>query len=153
MAQLPNANALTVSDGLNTYLNIDTVNKIVQILNGAALRMYSDSGATLTYQLTGSTLAPAASASAPDPGNNGTINTANGIARVSPAAARTGCILQAGTTSGQIIWVINEAASANSVTFAASGSNVADGTSDVIAGLTARCFVWDSSVNLWFKVV
>lgn len=133
MAQIPNVNAFTVSDGLNTYLNVDTLNKIVQISNAQ--------------------VATAQSATAPDPGANGTINTAGvGIARVSPAAARTGCILQAGTTPGQECWVVNEAIAANSITFAASGtSNVADGTSDVLAGLVARKFVWDSSTSLWYK--
>ena len=85
--------------------------------------------------------------------NNGTITTTrvSSVARVSPAGAVTGIILQAGTSAGQTCLVVNEAVAANTVTFAASGtSNVADGTSSVIAGLNARLFVWDSGVNLWF---
>ena len=94
------------------------------------------------------------SASAPAIANNGTINTA-GVrsARVNPGAAVTGIILQAGTQPGQEITVVNEAAAANSVTFAAVGtSNVADGVSSVIAGLNARRFIWDSAAGTpaWF---
>lgn len=133
MAQIPNTSAFTVSDGLNTYLNVDTVNKVVQISNAQ--------------------MATAQSATAPDPGANGTIATAGvGVARVSPAAARTGIILAAGTTPGQEIWVVNEATGANSLTFAASGtSNVADGAGAALAGLTARKFVWDSVQSLWYR--
>ncbi|HLI05205.1 MAG TPA: hypothetical protein VKV40_01400 [Ktedonobacteraceae bacterium] len=134
MAQLPNTNALTVSDGLTTYLNFDTKGGHEQHFNAD--------------------LAFSQSATDPDPGANGTIATAAlVVSRVNPAAARTGCILQAGTQSGQIVWVVNEAASANSITFAASGtSNVADGTADAIVGLSARLFVWDGSTSLWYPV-
>ena len=85
--------------------------------------------------------------------NNGTITTTrvSSVARVSPAGAVTGIILQAGTSAGQTCLVVNEAVAANTVTFAASGtSNVADGTSSVIAGLNARRFVWDSGTSLWY---
>jgi hypothetical protein len=134
MAQLPNANAFTVSDGLTTYINYDTVGK-----------HEVHSNADIAY---------GQSSSSPDPGAAGTITTAGlVISRVNPAAARTGCILQAGTQNGQVVWVVNEAAAANSITFAASGaSNVADGAADAIAGLTARLFVWDGSTSLWYPV-
>jgi hypothetical protein len=82
----------------------------------------------------------------------GTIVTSGppqiGQARVSPAAAVTGVILAPGVTPGQTVWVINEAVAANTITFAAAAtSNVADGASDVIAGLQARLYVWDSAAN------
>lgn len=133
MAKLPNANALTVSDGLNTYLNFDT--------NGFHEQHFN------------ADLAFSQSATNPDPGAGGTIATAGlVISRVNPAAAETGIILQAGTQNGQVVWVVNEAVAANSLTFAAAAtSHVADGTSDVIAGLTARCFVWDGSTSLWYR--
>jgi hypothetical protein len=132
MAQIPNTNAFTVSDGQNTYLNVDTLNKIVQITNAQ--------------------IATAQSATAAVIASAGTINTAGlGVSRVAPAAV-TGVVLQVGTTPGQEVWVVNESAAASSVTFAASGtSNVEDGVSDVIAGLTARKFVWDSAQSLWFR--
>jgi hypothetical protein len=93
------------------------------------------------------------STTAPALATSGTITT-SGVttARVSPAGAVTGVILQAGTYAGQPITVINEAVATNSVTFAASGtSNVADGVSSVIPGLRANSFTWDSSVSLWFR--
>jgi hypothetical protein len=82
----------------------------------------------------------------------GTISTSNtSCVRVSPAAAVTGMILGAGTVDGQRVTIANEATAANTVTFAAAGtSNVADGTSSVIAGLTARSFVWISNSSRWF---
>lgn len=92
------------------------------------------------------------SASAAAIATNGTITTANVTsARVAPTGAVTGVILQSGTTGGQTCTVVNEAVAANTVTFAASGtSHVADGTSSVVAGLTARRFVWDSGTSLWY---
>ncbi len=134
MAQLPNANAFTVSDGLTTYLNYDTVGK-----------HEVHSNADIAY---------GQSSASPDPGAAGTIATAGlVVSRVSPAAARTACILQPGTQSGQLVWVVNEAAAANSITFdVAATSHVADGASDAIVGLSARLFVWDSSTSLWYPV-
>lgn len=156
MAQIGSLNELSLGDGLNTYLNVDTINKVLQLLNGAVLKFYSDAGATLTGQISGGNVAPAQSATAPDPGANGTIATANiGISRVSPAAARSGIILAAGTIAGQQCWVVNEAAAANSLTFNATPatSNVVDSANEQpIYGLTARLFVWDSVQALWFSV-
>lgn len=82
----------------------------------------------------------------------GTIATAGlGISRVNPGAAVTGAILAAGTQDGQAVVVENDS-SANTITFAASGtSHVADGVSDVIAVLTARLFVWNATAGLWSR--
>jgi hypothetical protein len=93
-----------------------------------------------------SSLAAAALAS------GGTIATDQlGVSRVAPTAAVTGAILATGTWAGQIVQVINE--SAHTITFAASGtSHVADGTGDVIAGTTARQFVWDGGTLLWYRL-
>lgn len=149
MAQIPNQNALTVSDGLNVYLNVDTVNKIVQILNGAVLKLYSDGGSTQVGQVNNALQ----SATAPAIANAATIATANiSVSRVSPASAVTGIILALGNFPGQNCWVLNEATALNSVTFNVSGtSNVADGTSAVIWGGQARHFVWDSVTALWYS--
>lgn len=83
--------------------------------------------------------------------NGATITTTHvTIARVNPAGAVTGIIMQAGTISGQKCVVLNE--SANSVTMAASGtSNVADGTGSVVAAKKAAAFFWDSSTSLWYN--
>ena len=155
MAQIPNTGAFSEGDGLNTYVNIDTLNKLLQLLNGAGIKFYSDAGATLTSQITGGGLASAMSATSPDPGAGGTIATAGvGIALVTPAAARTGITLQAGTINGQEVWVVNQGAAANTLTLntTPATANVADSaTETAIAGLTARKYVWvGGSTNLWY---
>jgi len=154
MAQIPNTNAFSEGDGLNTYVNIDTVNKLLQVMNGAAIKLYSDAGVTLTAQIVGGGVAPAQSATAVAIANAGTIATANiGVSRVSPTGAVTGVILAAGTIPGQLCFVVNEAAQANPVTFAASGtSNVSDGVNDMLYGGQARLYVWDSGTSLWYPV-
>jgi hypothetical protein len=154
MAQIPNLNAFSEGDGLNTYVNIDTVNKILGLWNGAGLKFYSDSGVTATLQLLAGILALGQSATTPDPGAGGTIATASfGISRVTPAAARTGVILAAGTQPGQLVIVRNEASQANAITFAASGtSNVADGTNDIILGGQDALYEWSSAASLWIRV-
>lgn len=102
--------------------------------------------------ITGNLAIEIQSTTAPAVANNGTITTAGvSVARVAPAGAVTGVILAVGTTGGQVCTVVNESVAASTVTFAASGtSNVADGVASVIAGLTARTFVWDSSTALWY---
>jgi hypothetical protein len=134
MAEIPNANAQTVSDGLLTFWNVDTLNRHAQL---------SNADLSLTK-----------SATTPDPGANGTINTAGlVVTRIMPAAVRAGCILQAGTKPGQIIIVRNEAAQANSITFATSGtSNVADGANDVIPGGQDALYEWSDVANLWNRI-
>lgn len=109
-------------------------------------------GTTGHASLAGS-LSLAQSATAPVTGANGTIATAGlGVSRVAPSAARAGIILQVGTAAGQTVTVVNESAAANTLTFDVAGtSHVADGVSDIIAGLTARSFVWDSGTSLWYR--
>jgi hypothetical protein len=94
------------------------------------------------------------SATAPVITNGNTITTSGvGVARIAPGGAVTGIILQAGTVAGQEVTIINESASANSATMAASGtSNVANGTADVVAGVTAHRYIWDSATSLWYPV-
>lgn len=154
MAQIPSTNAFSEGDGLNTYVNIDTVNKLLQVMNGAAIKLYSDAGVTLTSQIVGGGLAPGQSVTAAAVANAGTIASANiGVSRVAPASAVSGVILAAGSIPGQLVWVVNEAVAANSVTFAVSGtSNVATGVNEIIPGLQARLYVWDSGTSLWYPV-
>jgi hypothetical protein len=71
------------------------------------------------------------------------------VVRVTASAAVTGVILGAGYQCGRTVTVIHEGAGANTITYADSGtSNVADGASDVISGMTSRTFVWDAAMNL-----
>jgi hypothetical protein len=154
MATIANTKALTVGDGASEYVNVDTVNKILQIKNAAKITLYSDDGTTAGLTLTSSGSNPVISATSPDPGAAGTITTASvGIARVTPVTARTGIIMQAGTVAGQSCWVVNEATTVSrSLTFDVSGtSNVADGINNVIYGNQARHFTWDASTSLWMS--
>lgn len=83
--------------------------------------------------------------------NSATITLPVGINKVvDNGGAVTGIILTAGLYDGQIINIINAAAA--SVTFAASGtSNVADGTSAVIAANRAITLIWDLGTSLWYR--
>lgn len=91
------------------------------------------------------------SASAPAIANSATIATNVTCTRVAPAGAVTGLILAAGVFPGQLLTVVNESAALSTITFAASGtSRVADGVLSIIAGLTARTFVWNASTSLWY---
>jgi hypothetical protein len=88
----------------------------------------------------------------------GTIPTTNtagvpvGMIRCNPAAAVTAAVLAPGLYNGQKVTVINEAIAANSITFDVAGtSNVADGASAALAGLTSREFVWDTAAARWFR--
>jgi hypothetical protein len=70
---------------------------------------------------------------------------------VTNGGAVTGIILGVGLVDGQEVTIVN--ISANSITFAAAGtSHVADGTSDVIAALTARTYVWSALQSLWYRL-
>ena len=86
-------------------------------------------------------------------GTGGTITPGpNYTVRVAPAAAVTGVILAKGLWPAQECIIINESVAANSITPAVAGtSNIADGVSGVIAGLTAKAYVWDSIQQLWFR--
>jgi hypothetical protein len=80
---------------------------------------------------------------------SGTIATAGvGASVVTTTGAVTSAVLQPGTASGQQVTVVNQ--SANSITFAATGSNVASGNSAIIAANTSRLFTWDSITSLWY---
>jgi parallel beta-helix repeat protein len=84
---------------------------------------------------------------------NGGVTNANAfdLIRLSAAAAVTGVILPVGTYAGQEVVLINESAAANTITMAAAGtSNVADGISCVIAGLTQKTFRWNTGTSLWY---
>lgn len=83
--------------------------------------------------------------------NDATITLPTGCNKIVDNAGNvTGIILTAGTVDGQILNLIN--AGSGSVTFAtAATSNVADGTSAVIATLRAVTLVWDSGAARWFR--
>lgn len=153
--------ALKLGDQINLLVvtNIDLSTEavsaerilVVQSVTVANTTVVDADDAPNGLALTGG-LAGGQSATAPAITDGSTITTADVVeARIAPAAARTGIIMQAGTFPGQICFVVNEAAAANTATMAAAGtSNVANGTSCVIAGLTMRPFIWDSVAARWF---
>jgi hypothetical protein len=83
--------------------------------------------------------------------NGSTIPTALVVERCTVATASTGNILTAGTYDGQTCTIVNQSASADSITMAVAGtSNVADGASCVIAGIRQVLFTWDAATSLWY---
>jgi hypothetical protein len=75
-----------------------------------------------------------------------------GLSRCTVAANASAAVMVAGVRDGQIVTVENQDAT-HTITFAASGtSNVADGTSDVIAALTARSYEWNATKALWYRL-
>lgn len=91
------------------------------------------------------------SANAAVTANGATIPTAYASQGVTSTGAYTGIILAPGTYNNQKCAVMNLSAAANTLTMAAAGtSNVADGVSCVIAGLTKKDFTWNSVASLWY---
>lgn len=85
---------------------------------------------------------------------NGTIVSLSlkGV-RLAPAGAVTGVRMQAGQRSGQIAFLENESAAASTITMdVAATSLVADGVGCVIAGLTTKLLIWNSSTNRWSHI-
>jgi hypothetical protein len=94
-----------------------------------------------------SSLAAAASVS-----TSGTIAlpTQGDTAKLSTSGAVTGVILTAGVYDGQRLTLVNT--SANSITFAAAGtSNVADGTSAVLAANRSMTLIWEATSARWYR--
>ena len=89
------------------------------------------------------------STSAQTIGSAGTIIIANiRNVRLTTAGAVTGVIMPVGY-AGAPVYLVNE--SANSITFAASGtSRVAAGVSAVLAAFSKMVLVWDSATSLWY---
>lgn len=149
------SNGFIVGNATQDKFNLNTFSGRAELPNGMFLRGYSDNYATTAFQLD-STLSTTPSATAAAIATGGTATTsAVGVCRLAPAGAVTGCILQAGTRAAQQVVVINEAAAANSVSWATQAtSNIAGeaGGTFLLAGGKAQMFVWNSAVNLWFKM-
>lgn len=136
-------------NGQSRYINISAADVL-----GAN---YSKS-VSATAQIGGSLLLTGLSADGQ--ANTATAISANGwaitpittsVIPLAPTAAYVSITLAAGVYAGQRLTLINQSIAANSLTMAASGtSNVADGTSCVIAGLSQKTFVWDSLTSLWY---
>jgi parallel beta-helix repeat protein len=88
--------------------------------------------------------------------SNGTISVTSagvtfGQVRVTFAVNVTGLILQAGSTGGQEVTVVNESAFYGRFDVAAT-SNVADGTDDFIAPNSAAKFQWNAGNSRWHRM-
>lgn len=103
--------------------------------------------------LSGKVSSPPATAQNLATGNTITLPTGGDTKPLTATGgAVTGIILTAGTVDGQKLTLFNKEAS-NSITFAAAGtSNVADGTSAVIAALRAMTLIWDQVSSRWYRV-
>lgn len=102
-------------------------------------------------QIQGQLVTKPSSGAAATIANGNMIGTRVGKARVTAAGAVTGVIMEAGLEDGQICVVVHEGAAANTITMAAAGtSNVANGVTTVIAGLTQRIFVWNAADARWY---
>jgi hypothetical protein len=96
---------------------------------------------------TGLVLTPS-SAGAIVPGSGGTIATVNVASARFNGAAVTGVIMAPGTIDGQEITIINEGT--GSITFAASGSNVANGSANSVGAGTSCQYIWSTRTSLWY---
>lgn len=69
---------------------------------------------------------------------------------LAPTGNLTGAIMVKGLMDGQVVKILNT--SADTITFAASGtSNVADGTSDVIAATSVAEYTYFNATSLWYR--
>lgn len=132
---------LTVSGGA-------TVNSGLTVSGGATI----NSGATFvggtgvqTDQIGGGQSATAVAIA-----TSGTVSTLLRVSRINPGSAITSCVMGSGTFPGQTVTVVNEAAAASSLTFAASASSLVATGAAVIGGLISKTFVWDSATTLWY---
>jgi hypothetical protein len=133
------ADALSIKEGSVAYLKFVTTDSSETIQTGVRLNV------------AGPLSSPCANSQSV--ADNGTITLPaagiNQLVATSSAANKTGAILTAGRYDGDQVCLINT--SANSITFAASGtSHVADGTSAVLAATSSMRLVWSSTASLWF---
>lgn len=98
----------------------------------------------------GTIVFPPSSATAVSVATSGTVATAGlSVQRLTTAGAVTGVILAVGTVDGQVINLFNE--SANSITFAASGTSHIAGASALVIGASgAARLIWSSNTSLWY---
>jgi hypothetical protein len=112
------------------------------------------SGVRTTIGLTGDGLTPAFGAAVAITANAFVIPTNTASYRALPNAAYTGGILQSGVIQNQKFTLFNEGLAASTLTMAAvASSNVADGVSHPVAGLTATTYRWNSlsTPPAWYR--
>lgn len=136
-----NANFTTDGAGNITAVSLTasgTVTSASQSLTGAVTAgglIFRTTGATVQTVTTSGTI---------------TITSNTVVQKLTTGGAVTAVVLTAGTTDGQTVVLVNT--SANSITFAAAGtSNVADGTSGVIAANRSMVLWWESTTARWYR--
>lgn len=136
---------LVVTDGgtISSDNGLFSTNGAGVITVAGIINSGNSSSGSVTWATTGATQQTVAT------GNTITITASTVLQKITTGGAVTGVILTAGTVDGQVVAIENN--SANSVTFAAVGtSNVADGTSAVIAANRTTIFIWDNNAAKWF---
>jgi len=121
----------SVSILANTTVTIDTLNGIHLGTSAGGPVIYGTSYATLT-------------------GNNQTLDTTRSVLLVTAVGARTGVILEAGTTIGQVFHLVAIDGDVNSITFNAADATarVANASSRTITTKTMLHFIWSGA--LWY---
>lgn len=85
-----------------------------------------------------------------NPNNGAIIRSGSGPTGLG-GTSFSGLIMTPGQLDGQVIEIYNISGTAN-LTFAAAGSNVAGGNSNVISPISASGFVWSAIDNLWYPL-
>lgn len=117
----------------------------VQLTPGAQ----NNAGVIGSIRLNGPTRSPVTVAQTLASGNTITLPTSGVTKLLSNAGAVVNIVMAAGRFDGEWVNLINT--TANSITFNAAGSNVADGASAVIAANRAMTLIWSAIQNLWYR--
>lgn len=118
----------------------------VQLTPGAQ----TNAGVIGSIRLNGPTRSPVTAAQSLATGNTITLPTSGVNKLLSNGGAVVNIVMTAGRFDGEWVNLINTSA-ANSITFNVAGSNVADGSSAVIAPNRAMALIWSATQNLWYR--
>lgn len=82
-----------------------------------------------------------------------TIILADSVLELSCSGAVTGIIMTTGAVQGQIVVLVNvTTSSSDTITFAASGSNVAGGSNVVLKSGSAMILMWSNTTHTWHQI-
>lgn len=135
------------------YDNLEAINLIAGRASQGAHLNFKNSAGQLFQILGGSTAQGCPVWNSPAvqiPTNNATISLTGANIRCNPAAAVTGLVMQAGTITGEEIRVANiSSTGGNTMTFAATGSNVGGGNTVTINAGHEIILTWDNTSGQW----
>lgn len=118
----------------------------VQLTPGAQ----TNAGVIGSIRLNGPTRSPVAAAQALLVSSTITLPTSGVNKLLSCGTPVNNIVMTVGRFDGEWVNLINTSA-ANSITFNAAGSNVADGASAVIAANRAMTLIWSATQSLWYR--